>query len=119
MFLDMDTTVTPKVLRNQVSKSKLYDRKDKNQVIAIIEMEEKRNFPIEFQCGTLATCKAEVMGESWLWHKRFFHLHFNALKLLQEKCMVKGLSAIDTISSPYEGCIMGKQHRLPFPKRSS
>ncbi|KAK2971016.1 hypothetical protein RJ640_000365 [Escallonia rubra] len=98
---------------------KIYDRKDRNQVIAIVEMEEKRNFSIEFQCGTLAACKAKVMGESWLWHKRFCHLHFNALKMLQEKCMVKGLPAIDTISNPCEGCIMGKQHRLPFLKISS
>ncbi|KAK2977637.1 hypothetical protein RJ640_002670 [Escallonia rubra] len=82
-------------------------------------MEEKRNFLIEFPCGTLVACKTEVMGKSWLWHKIFCHLHFNAMKLLQEKSTMKGLPAIDTISNPCEGCIMGKQHRLPFPKRSS
>jgi hypothetical protein len=49
------------------------------------------------------------------------HLHLDAIRKLDQKSMVNGL----TITSPKsydhvcEGCMLGKSHRLPFPNASN
>lgn len=82
-------------------------------------MEENRNFPLVFHYDGMTALKADVVEDTWLWHKRFCHLNLRGLKLLQQNSMVNGLPKIEATSDACEGCIMGKQHRLPFPKQSS
>ena len=55
-----------------------------------------------------------------LWHKRFGHLGYDNLKLLNEKGMVEGLNlkADESFDRNCQGCLEGKQHRKPFPKKS-
>ncbi|KAD5802841.1 hypothetical protein E3N88_14201 [Mikania micrantha] len=54
---------------------------------------------------------------SKLWHLRYGHLNYQGLKQLSDKKMVQGLPPI-SLSDPCEGCIMGKQHKLPFQSKS-
>jgi hypothetical protein len=55
-----------------------------------------------------------------LWHRRFGHLGYDNLARLQSHSMVTGISTpADEFSSAgrsslCEGCVLGKQHRLPF-----
>jgi hypothetical protein len=53
------------------------------------------------------------------WHERFGHLHFNALKRLSAKGMIRGLSSFDHVEQSYDVCVLTKQRRLPFPQQSS
>ena len=55
-----------------------------------------------------------------LWHSRFAHLGYDNLKLLSNKCMVTGLNlnTKETFDRNCDGCAEGKQHRMPFPKKS-
>jgi hypothetical protein len=57
--------------------------------------------------------------EAWQWHERFRHLHFEALKRLSAKGMVRGLSSFDHVEQFYDVCVLTKQRRLPFPQQSS
>ena len=59
------------------------------------------------------------MNSLTLWHQRFGHLNVNDLKKLSSDNIVEGLS-IDAkaLEEPCEGCILGKQARYPFPKKS-
>ncbi|XP_074341822.1 uncharacterized protein LOC141679213 [Apium graveolens] len=66
----------------------IFDKNNNNQAIAEVIMESNRNFPITFDYKAL---KADVVEESWLWHKRFCHLNFQGLKLLKQRNMVDGL----------------------------
>lgn len=54
-----------------------------------------------------------------LWHCRYGHLSFTGLKTLQQKAMVNGLPQLKTPSRLCKDCLVGKQHRDSFPKRSS
>ncbi|KAM1393925.1 hypothetical protein ACFX2F_030029 [Malus domestica] len=54
-----------------------------------------------------------------LWHCRYGHLSLGGLKMLQQKQMVSGLPQIKDSSRVCENCMVGKQPRDPFPKRST
>jgi transposase InsO family protein len=57
--------------------------------------------------------------QSHLWHRRYGHLGWSGLKLLQEKNMVKGLPSFQAHTRVCEECLVGKQQRDPFPKKST
>jgi hypothetical protein len=43
--------------------------------------------------------------EAWQWHERFRHLHFEALKRLSVKGMVRGLLSLDHVEQFYDVCV--------------
>lgn len=93
---------------------KIYDNKNKKLEIAHVKMEKRnRSFPITWKYATNIAMKVQV-DDSWLWHRRFGHLNTHALKLLYQKRMVRDLPCIKENEEACEGCLMGKQHRLPF-----
>uniref|UniRef100_A0A5B7B4M6 Retrovirus-related Pol polyprotein from transposon TNT 1-94 n=1 Tax=Davidia involucrata TaxID=16924 RepID=A0A5B7B4M6_DAVIN len=94
----------------------ILDKNDARQVIAQIQMEKNRSFPLIFKYGGNVALKAHVNDESWLWHRRFGHLNFHNLKLLHRKNMVQGLPNVEEIQDVCEGCALGKHHRQSFPK---
>ena len=55
-----------------------------------------------------------------MWYARFGHLNYDCLKMLDSKSLVKGLSfnQNEIFDRKCQGCAYGKQHRLPFPKKS-
>jgi hypothetical protein len=64
----------------------------------------------------LAACRDD---KAWQWHKRFGHLHFEALKRLSVKGMVRGLPSFDHVEQFCDVCILTKQRRLPFSQQLS
>jgi hypothetical protein len=65
----------------------------------------------------LATCRDD--DEAWQWHERFGHLHFEALKRLSAKRMVRGMLSFDHVEQFCDVYVLTKQRRLPFPQQSS
>lgn len=55
-----------------------------------------------------------------LWHCRYGHLSYKGLKILQSKNMVHGLPKFDVAKKKEcVDCLIGKQHRNSFPKKSN
>ena len=61
---------------------------------------------------------AKENSDAQLWHCRLGHLGMENVKKLSEKNMVDGMDCtnFDGNKSLCEGCIMGKHHRMPYPK---
>jgi hypothetical protein len=57
--------------------------------------------------------------EAWLWHARFGHLSFDALRSLARHGMVRGLPEIVHDGELCDSCLAGKQRRRPFPKTAT
>jgi transposase InsO family protein len=55
---------------------------------------------------------------AWRWHARFGHLNFRSLRDLGRKNMVSGMPIVDRVEQVCDGCVIGKQHRVPFPRVS-
>lgn len=84
-------------------------------LIVKINSAENKMFPLEISCLDDYALVATIKDDSWLWHLRYGHLHFNGLKLLSQKKMVHGLPSVSCVDNVCEGCIYGKQHRKSFP----
>lgn len=91
---------------------KIYD--SKRVEIGQVKMEKRnRSFPLSFNRGTNIAMKVEV-DDSWLWHRRFGHFNIHALKLLHQKGMMRDLPNLKENNEACEGCLLDKQHQLPF-----
>ncbi|CAL2276267.1 unnamed protein product [Prunus armeniaca] len=55
---------------------------------------------------------------SQLWHRRYGHLSYKGLRTLQFKKMVHGLPQLAVSTTVCKDCMIGKQQRDPFPKKS-
>ena len=56
--------------------------------------------------------------DSWRWHARYGHLHFEALQQMARSDMVRGLPSIEHNGELCEACLAGKQRRAPFPQQA-
>lgn len=76
-------------------------------------------FVISAQVMESSSCfQVETSSDTHLWHCRFTHLNYKSLQMLHSKQMVKGLPTIGSCSKVCENCLVGKQKRESFPKRS-
>ena len=62
--------------------------------------------------------KAEEVSDLHLWHCRLRHLGTDNVRKLFQKQTVNGMDELNTTENKVicEGCIMGKQHHMPYPK---
>ena len=60
-------------------------------------------------------CLMTSMEDSaWMWHARYGHLNFQALRQLGQKEMVRGLPCVNHVEQLCDGCLVGKQRRSLF-----
>lgn len=94
--------------------------RDKNNVlVTFVKMAKNRMFPLYLSVSNSKCLKANGEDESTLWHLRYGHLNFEALKIPKEKNMMSILPKIDRPNKRCEVCIMGKQQRKSFPSKVS
>ncbi|CAL2280264.1 unnamed protein product [Prunus armeniaca] len=89
-----------------------------SNMVVSVKQKGKMCFPLTFNTIKEVTLKTNVQECSKIWHKRFGHLNFRSLKLLQSQAMVLGLLEIQNGEVLCHGCVLGKGHREPFPKES-
>ena len=74
---------------------------------------------VKFGLVPLVCLLAQSDDKTWQWHARFGHLNFRALHELSGKNMVEGMPIVKRVEQVCDGCVLGKQHRKPFPQVSS
>jgi len=87
--------------------------------IASVKMTKNRMFPLDLSIYLSKCFKAEIFNMMNLWHLRYGHLNCGSLMLMEKIKMVLGTPKLEHTSRMCEVCIMGKQHRKPFLKKSS
>ena len=78
-----------------------------------------RLYIAKFGMSSPVSLFAKSEENSWQWHARYGHLNFRALNDLGSKNMVEGIPSIKKVEQVCDGCVLGKQHRKPFPQVSS
>lgn len=94
---------------------------DKNDQIVAVAYEDQGLYKLDANNITLDSAYSGSMvtislSKMQLWHQRLGHLSLDNLKQMMNKNMVYGLPKIYGSKCLCEACIMGTQHRLPFPK---
>lgn len=80
---------------------------------------ENRLYILNISLGMPVCLLSSITDVSWLWHARYGHLNFDALRSLAQHDMVKGLPLVCHKDRVCDGCLIGKQRRLPFPKHAT
>ncbi|GKB83567.1 putative RNA-directed DNA polymerase [Tanacetum coccineum] len=90
-------------------------------VIMQAEMSGNRMFYFKaaMASNSLNCYQTRVEDETQLWHSRFGHLHYKALRTLAENGMVEGMPTINNTQEVCSHCLVGKQQRDPIPKKNS
>ena len=78
-----------------------------------------RLYTIKFGLVSPVCLLAKSDDVAWSWHARFGHLNFRALRDLSCKRMVEGMPTVNRVEQICDGWVLGKQHRVPFPKASN
>jgi hypothetical protein len=97
---------------------RIWDRH--HRILAKVTRGTNRLYVLNMQVAQPICLTARWDDEAWQWHERFGHLHFEALKRLNAKGMVRGLPSLDHMEQFCDVCMLTKQRRrLPFPQQSS
>jgi hypothetical protein len=78
-----------------------------------------RLYIAKFGMSSPVSLFAKSEEKSWQWHAKYGHLNFRALNDLGSTNMVEGIPSIKKVEQVCDGCVLGKQHRKPFPRVSS
>jgi hypothetical protein len=92
----------------------LYIRDQERRLLAKVRCTGNRLYLLDLKIKQPVCLAALRTEEPWLWHARFGHLGFDALGWLEK--MVRGMPHIKHAGELCDGCLAGKQRRLPFPK---
>jgi hypothetical protein len=90
-----------------------------HRLLAKVTRDTNRLYALNVHVAQSLCLAARWDDEAWQWHERFGHLHFEALKRLSAKGMVRGLSSLDHVEQFCNVCMLMKQRRLPFPQQPS
>jgi hypothetical protein len=90
-----------------------------HRLLAKVTRGTNRLYALNVQVVQPLCLAARWDDEAWQWHECFGHLHFEALKQLSAKGMVRGLPSLDHVEQFCDVCVLMKQRRLPFPQQSS
>ena len=71
-------------------------------------MAKNKMFPLKLNVNEANCLKAAIMDSTTLWHLRYGHPNFEALKLLEKNNMVMGLPKIERLSNLCKVSVMKK-----------
>jgi hypothetical protein len=94
----------------------VWDREHK--VLARVKRTRNRLYLLRIDQATPECLFARTAEAPWLWHARYGHINFHALRALAGKEMVRGLPHIDQINQVCDGYMISKHRRTPFPAAS-
>lgn len=95
---------------------KMFDKGRK--LLAVVPRGKNRLYILNVSLGMPVCLLSSINDSAWLWHARYGHLNFDALRSLAQHNMVDGLPLVRNVEKVCDGCLICKQRRSPFPKQS-
>jgi transposase InsO family protein len=88
---------------------------ERRRLIARVRRSATRLYLLRLKLAKPVYLVARRSDEAWRWHKRFGHLHFDALRKLAKDEMVRELPDIEHVEQLCDCCVTAKQRRTSFP----
>jgi hypothetical protein len=83
-------------------------------LLACVKRNHGRLYVLHLTSARPVCLLANSTDPTWLWHGRYGHLNFRALRELARLGMASGIPLLERLEQVCDGCTLGKQHRLPF-----
>ena len=94
----------------------VWDRERK--VLARVRRSRNRLYMLKIEKARPECLLARTAEAPWLWHARYGHISFHALRALAGKEMVRGLPHLDHVNQVCDRCMMAKHRRAPSPAQT-
>nr|GEX21436.1 zinc finger, CCHC-type [Tanacetum cinerariifolium] len=95
---------------------RLYDMD--NKIFMNVTRQRNHLYKAYLKIGTPVCLLANLKDDTWLWHVRLGHFNFESLKGMAKKDLVHEIPAIKHTTQLCNVCLIGKQSRVPFPKKA-
>jgi transposase InsO family protein len=89
-------------------------RDDKGRLVAWVQRSANRLYLLWVKIARPLYLAVRASNDAWLWHERYGHLHFEALKKLEQRGMVQGITHIEHVHRLCADCVTTKLKRSPF-----
>ena len=87
------------------------------QLLAKVMRGKNRLYLLHIKLIQLRCLVMRGVEEAWKWHARLGHVNMAAVRKMAKEELVRGLPEIGQVDQLCEACLIGKQKRLPFPKK--
>jgi hypothetical protein len=88
---------------------------EERRLLAKVHRGPSRLYVLEVTIARPMCWAAYAKEDAWLWHARFGHVNFGALRKMGREELVRGMSLLDQPDQLCDACLAGKHKRTPFP----
>ena len=96
----------------------LYVFDQQRELLVRVRRTANRLYILRLDLAAPACLVTKLDDTPWLWHARLSHLHFHTMNAMSGRGMVRGMPQVDHTDEICDGCTIGKQRRLAFPRAS-
>ncbi|KAD7117216.1 hypothetical protein E3N88_04484 [Mikania micrantha] len=101
-----------------MDEDQLWLYEDGYQLMMQVQRSPNRLYKISLKIGTPVCLLSSIKDQAWLWHARLGHLNFRAINNMKSKNIVIGDLTTMQGEQVCDACMLGKQARNSFPKKS-
>jgi len=93
-------------------------RDEEMRLLAKIPRSPGRLYVLDVTIARPVCLAARGADDAWVWHARFGHVNFTALRKMARDELVRGLPLLSQVEQICDACLVGKQRRAPFPQKA-
>ena len=93
-------------------------RDKQRHLLAKICRGPRRLYVLELTIARPVCLAAHAREDAWLWHARFGHTNFAALRKMGREGLVRGLPVLSQVEQLCEACLAGKHRGAPFQSQA-
>jgi hypothetical protein len=93
----------------------LWINDEKGRLVARVQWSVNHLYLLRVKIARPLCLAARASNDVWLWHERYDHIHFDALKKLEKQGMVQGIAHIEHVHQLCADCVTTKLKQSPFP----
>jgi transposase InsO family protein len=93
-------------------------RDEERRLLAKIHRNPSRLYVLDVDIAQPVCYAAHAKEDAWLWHARYGHVNFDALRRTARDELVRGMPLLNQVDQLCDACLAGKHRRTPFPQRA-
>lgn len=91
-------------------------RDEERRLVAKVPRNPSRLYILDADVVQPVCWAAHAREDAWLWHARFGHVNFRALRKMGREELVRGMPVLEQPEQVCDACLAGKCRRTPFPQ---